>query len=71
MVHEKDARDLVLRKRVIALNFHIEYKRDINAVIVNEGLTKNQDEKLEEFTYKEEKKKGVAQKETETGKKGK
>ena len=57
MVSEKDARDLVLRKRVIALNFHIEYKRDANAVSVNEGITKNQSLKIAEFKEKELKEK--------------
>lgn len=53
MVSEKDARDLVIRKRVIALNFHIEYKREANMVMVNDGVTKNQANKIEEFKEKE------------------
>ena len=54
-VSEKDARELVIRKRVIALNFHIDWKRDSRTVIVNEGVTKNQAIKIEEFKEKEAK----------------
>ena len=57
MVTEKDARDLVLRKRVIALNFHIDYNRSANIVTVVEGTTKSQQEKIDEYMDKEEKKK--------------
>lgn len=55
MVSEKDARDLVIRKRVIAMNFHIEYKRDNNLVQVNEGVTKKQAEKIAAYKEKEKK----------------
>lgn len=62
-VNEADAKTLVQRKRVIALNFHIEYKRESNMIIVNDGTTKNQAEKIESFREKEKEK---AKKETKT-----
>lgn len=60
-VHEKDARDLVLRKRVIALNYHIDYNRTNNIVMVVEGTTKNQEEKLAELEHKEKKQKEASE----------